>query len=387
VKVQAGNNSARTIEVANGQRARHLRRALIASGAALTAALARWSAEPALAGNDGDITMGISNPQGPPVITTTSLTTVCHQGPGFAVVNTGDSPTLSVGIAGTSTTGFGMYGHSGASAGVFGEATNAGTAQPGVFGTSSGGAGVAGTSASSVGVLGLSEHAYGVSGGSTTQAGVWGSSSSNVGVVGSSGTGDGVYGISQSSNGVNGVSTSGIGVYGSSPSGTAGRFDGNVLINGVLTVTGQLPPTIAVPGVDGAPRRLYVPAIPEAFYEDVGLGSIVNGVGIVGLDPEFAALIQADTYHVFLTPRGNCKGLYVSVQGSNGFEVRELQEGTSSIDFSYRVVAHPKDAPGAPLERVTLPPSPAPPRLAQTEPLDVPTLIRNLPGARADGTQ
>ena len=90
-----------------------------------------------------------------------------------------------------------------------------------------------------VGIQGLAENAYGVSGSSSTQAGVWGSSSSNVGLLGTSTSGDGMYGSSQSGNGVTGVSTSGIGVYGSSPNGSAGRFDGNVLINGVLTVTGR----------------------------------------------------------------------------------------------------------------------------------------------------
>jgi len=42
---------------------------------------------------------------------------------------------------------------------------------------------------------------------------------------------------------------------------------------------------------------------------------------------------------VFLTPSGDCKGLYVGQRSAGGFEVRELGGGTSSIEFDYRIVA------------------------------------------------
>jgi hypothetical protein len=37
---------------------------------------------------------------------------------------------------------------------------------------------------------------------------------------------------------------------------------------------------------------------------------------------------------VFLTPEGDCQGLYVRKRGSR-FEVRELQGGISNVAFSY----------------------------------------------------
>jgi hypothetical protein len=47
----------------------------------------------------------------------------------------------------------------------------------------------------------------------------------------------------------------------------------------------------------------------------------------------------ARTYHVFLTPNGDCKGLYISNRTAASFEVHELGGGSSSVEFSYRIVA------------------------------------------------
>lgn len=45
---------------------------------------------------------------------------------------------------------------------------------------------------------------------------------------------------------------------------------------------------------------------------------------------------------MFLTPNGDCKGLYVSNKTANGFEVRELGGGRASIAFDYRIMARRK---------------------------------------------
>jgi hypothetical protein len=44
-------------------------------------------------------------------------------------------------------------------------------------------------------------------------------------------------------------------------------------------------------------------------------------------------------YHVFITPRADCKGLYVANQGPDSFEVRELNRGKANVAFNYRIVA------------------------------------------------
>jgi len=44
-------------------------------------------------------------------------------------------------------------------------------------------------------------------------------------------------------------------------------------------------------------------------------------------------------YHVFLTPNGDCRGLYVKQKTAASFEVHELGGGTSSVSLDYRIVA------------------------------------------------
>jgi hypothetical protein len=101
----------------------------------------------------------------------------------------------------------------------------------GVHGIGTSGTGVAGTSTSGFGVFGESE----------TSAGVNGTSTKGAGVSGKSETSAGVDGTSTKGAGVSGQTATGVGVHGKSTgSGLAGQFDGNVQINGIATVTGDL---------------------------------------------------------------------------------------------------------------------------------------------------
>ena len=100
----------------------------------------------------------------------------------------------------------------------------------------------------------------------------------------------------------------------------------------------------------------HVPRIRHASSNGASLkGRVVAGRGEVKMDADFAALVHGDDYHIFLTPRGDSNGLYVSGLTSSGFEVREQKGGTSSLDFDYRVVARGNDIPGPRLEKVKLP--------------------------------
>jgi hypothetical protein len=153
---------------------------------------------------------------------------------------------------------------------------------------------------------------------------------------------------------VYGYSGSGTGVDGETSTGTAGLFIGSVIVQGNFTVVGGAK-SAAVPHPDGSLRRLYALESPESYFEDFGEGQVTNGRGTVPLDRDFAAVVQADRYLVFLTPRGNSKGLYVSSRTATGFEVREQQDGTATVAFDYRVVAKRKDIAGPRLERVARP--------------------------------
>jgi hypothetical protein len=68
-----------------------------------------------------------------------------------------------------------------------------------------------------------------------------------------------------------------------------------------------------------------------------------NGIGLVHLEPDFASTLDiSQGYQVFLTPDGETRGwLYVAQKFERGFIVREAEHGRSSVDFDYRVVAHP----------------------------------------------
>jgi hypothetical protein len=79
------------------------------------------------------------------------------------------------------------------------------------------------------------------------------------------------------------------------------------------------------------------------WSEDFGSARLVHGVASVALDPDFARTLGAGgAYHVFFTPKADCKGLYVARETSAGFEVYELGGGRSTLEFDYRVVGRHK---------------------------------------------
>jgi hypothetical protein len=109
--------------------------------------------------------------------------------------------------------------------------------------------------------------------------------------------------------------------------------DGNLHCTG--TVTGVVP-------VNNGQRQVALHAVesPQNWFEDFGNGHLESGVGRVALEPTFAQTVNtASDYHVFLTPRGECRGLYVSNTSATGFEVHELGGGQSNVAFDYRIVA------------------------------------------------
>jgi hypothetical protein len=292
----------------------------------------------------------------------------------------GDGSSYSSGVVGTAT-----YGE-----GVRGEALNAG-----VHGISSSSAGVVGEAQTYAGVEGHSQAPLGTGGGPGQTrfgegAGVRGIGG-NTGVEGFTGGGAGVWGRSISGVGVRGVSESDVGVFGTSQSyagvvavsesrwfgafaqawnGTgvvavgrrglyaegrpAGQFVGDVVVDGNLIVTGWKAAAIEQP--DGSRRILHALECPEAAFEDFGRARLRKGRAKVALDPMFASAVETDGYHVFVTPEGECAGLYVARRTRRGFEVREQGGRRSSAGFSYRVVARRLDVPAPRFRRTALPP-------------------------------
>src|SRR4030066_176913 len=204
---------------------------------------------------------------------------------------------------------------------------------PGVYCPSSSGTGVFGEG-SLYGLYGNS-NGTGVFG-TGPQYGVHGDGYNGTGVYGS-GVTYGVYGVASANNGS--------GVYGSNggnPSTYAGYFVGTVYVAGDFYAVGTTK-SAAVKGNNGEYRVPYAQESPENWFEDFGTAQLVNGQATVNIDPLYAQTVNtAVTYYVFLTPEGDCQGLFVTGKTPACFEVRELQNGKSNLSVSYRIVAKRK---------------------------------------------
>jgi hypothetical protein len=296
---------------------------------------------------------------------------------GTGVTGVNDSSAGGTGVNGVvNATSGGSTGVSGtiastSGAGVAGNATAASGYTNGVYGQSSStnGAGVNGNAvATSGGATGVVGSAFGADGG----IGVWGSYQAT------SGTGVGVRGdIESSSAGIAGlfINASGQGLILSGVSGS--NFDqvftvdasGDLDISGNLTVAGSKSARVKLD--DGREVALYAVESPENWFEDFGTAQLRAGAAQVSLEPGFLQTVDAAAdYHVFLTPNGDCRGLYVANKTAAGFEVRELGGGNASIAFDYRIVAHRRGFEKVRLQDVRLPKSPKEmqPRLASARP-------------------
>jgi len=101
----------------------------------------------------------------------------------------------------------------------------------------------------------------------------------------------------------------------------------------------------SVAPVDNGSRKvaLYAVEAPENWFEDFGSGQLAKGSATINMEATFAQTINTGMeYHVFLTPNGDCKGLYVASKSRSSFQVRELGGGTSNVSFDYRIVARRK---------------------------------------------
>jgi hypothetical protein len=244
-----------------------------------------------------------------------------------------------------------------------------------------------GSGGEAVGVLGIANKSVGVWGSSTAMPGVLGVSAEHAGLYGWSQTtgviGDGnagqcgvegfgnSYGVYGHVNYAN-PNPDGIGVFGAAginlndldnPTGRAGVFAGPVDVLGKLTVTGDLVvwgmgKSAAARHTDGSHRLLYCTESPESQFEDFGEAQLVKGRAQVRLDRDFAGVADTRHYHVFLTPYGDSKGLYVSGRNRQGFVVREQGGGVSRIRFSYRIVARRRNATAKRFQKVSAPKMP-----------------------------
>jgi hypothetical protein len=240
----------------------------------------------------------------------------------------------SAGVIGVSGSYVGVSG-TGLLAGVYG-ISSAGGNNVGVHGASANSFGVYGNSSGYIGVFGSSGQYWGPFPTTFDQfPGIWGTSRDHNGVLGTSTNLAGVVGCSQTQIGVYGETGATDGNY-------AGYFKGNLFVSGhIATGTGIM--DSIVPFSDGSRRLMHCMESPEHWFEDFGAAKLKRGRAVVKLDADFAKTIRTSDYRVFLTPEGDCGGLYIKSKRGDGFEVRELQGGTSNVAFSYRIVGRRRD--------------------------------------------
>jgi hypothetical protein len=109
--------------------------------------------------------------------------------------------------------------------------------------------------------------------------------------------------------------------------------------SGSMSCTGQVK-TVVTTRSSARQVETYSVQSAENWVEDYGSGQLVNGSATIEVEPAFAQTVNTGVeFHVFLTPGGDCKGLYVTHKTAGGFEVHELGGGISSIPFDYKIVA------------------------------------------------
>jgi hypothetical protein len=117
---------------------------------------------------------------------------------------------------------------------------------------------------------------------------------------------------------------------------------GNLTLAGQLFTNGSCHSGCIAHGPGQKRVVSYTPRESQPTMEDFGEAQLVDGEAHVALDPAFANVIDENAnYFVFMTPDGDCNGLFIAGKTPTGFIVRELRGGHSSLGFEYRIVAKP----------------------------------------------
>jgi hypothetical protein len=176
------------------------------------------------------------------------------------------------------------------------------------------------------------------------------SSSSNYGVGGLVGNGTsvsvdfkGVVGISNNTNDVYGYGGyfqgEWYGVYAYNPTTTSGYA---VYYSGNLAGSGS---KSCVMKTSQGPRALYCVESPENYFEDYGTAKLINGRARINIDPLFLETITINNenpYKVFIQMTDEISNNVHIVKHDTYFEVIENNNGTSTAEFDWRLVAKRK---------------------------------------------
>jgi hypothetical protein len=304
--------------------------------------------------------------------TNTETITANSSNPALNLANTGAGDGIVIntaqgnGISVDSALNYGVVGFGGYTGGYFNgpgygsysendaETNFAPAAYGASFGSTAATVGVSGYTASSIGagVYGQSVEASTTgtaTDGGSYPIGVWGDSGAQFG-FGAFGSADDGWSFVGYNNSPSGFSTTWfenqetndsasevLFAYGSGFGGMCNSdVSGNFSCNGTFA---------AVAPVAGGLKKVALSSIqsPENWFEDAGGGQLSGGEAVVNIESVFGETVNTGVeYRVFLTPNGECKGLYVAQKSASSFVVRELGGGTSNIAFDYRIMAKRK---------------------------------------------
>lgn len=264
-------------------------------------------------------------------------TTSPYAGDSLAAIGSAALPFSTSGY--TSQNGSGIWGET-----LAASTTNFSSVQ-GVYGGTGNGSGIYGsyngtiTNNTRAGIYGVCSTPAATNGG----IGVYGfnninSGNQHIGVFGTYNTtafGLGVYGVAFGGGIITGNIDAAVVGWRANNNNYSGYFNGNhVIANGTKS---------ASVGTSKGNQLLYVTEAPEVWFEDIGGGTLRNGITHVDLDPLFLETIFVDEKHpmrIFLQEEGESNGLIVIKDSDNkGFTVKEKNSGNSNISFSYRIMA------------------------------------------------
>ncbi|HNQ12844.1 MAG TPA: hypothetical protein PKH65_06320 [Bacteroidia bacterium] len=106
---------------------------------------------------------------------------------------------------------------------------------------------------------------------------------------------------------------------------------------------------------------MFAPEAPEVLFMDYGTSTLVNGEATITLDPSYSKNIfvsESSPLKVIIQPEGDCNGVFVYEKTQSGFKVKELNNGTSNINFTYQVVARRADEINSPYGQQRFPEAP-----------------------------
>ena len=119
---------------------------------------------------------------------------------------------------------------------------------------------------------------------------------------------------------------------------------GEELTNSKITGVGVVAEIISTP--THGRIRLTAPESPEYWYTDYGTVQLINGRAHVDLDPILADIIVVNAQNPLrIFPQANipsCNGLAVINKTATGFDLVEVNSGTSSGEVDYQIIAKPK---------------------------------------------